>query len=91
MEIIELQKLIEVDIQQVKGQTHVIPKDKVRCHMDHTLFVLTVVLSNVLKHTNFHLRLAMKPLLVSNDLKCNLAFLLMIKSANDSPKRPLPK
>ena len=60
--------LVEVDGEQLKGNTKMVPKGKVLVHVNNVVAVIRILPHQILEHLELHQRLMVEPLLVADNL-----------------------
>ena len=80
----------QVDAEKLERYAHVISKVKVFSHCDHGLPSVAISpVPQVLENLDLHKRLVMEPLLVSDELDCNVLARLPVEAFEHNAKRAL--
>ena len=66
LELVLLDQLVEVDIEQLKGDTSVGAKDEMVKHMNDVIAIVFILLAQVLQDSDLFLGLAVEPFLIAD-------------------------
>lgn len=86
LELVALDKLVQVHAQQLKGHADVVPEGEVFQHVHHVHGAVTVLLAQVLQDADFLLRLPVEALLVAHHLQSQVLMHFVIIHFGHLPK-----
>lgn len=68
---------------KLKTDAKMVPEVEVVQHMNHVVGLILILQPEMVQHPHFHQRLVMEPLLIPDDLDCDLSPCAMILSPDD--------
>lgn len=91
LEVVELEKFIEIDTHELKAYAKVLAKHHVVLHVDNVHGVFGVVVAQVLKNLKFDAGLVVVFLFVLYNLERHFTLALVVEGLHGNPKRTLPE
>lgn len=83
LEFVLLNQFIEVDVQQLEGDTLVVPEGEVVQHVDDMVGAVRVLSAEVIQNPNLFFRLPVESLLIPDQLQRHVLLILVVVGLDD--------